>query len=341
MKLEWQFTNFPLGDISAAISNTVSEIAQQHMPDIADMFPLQSAFETLGHFDEDWFVVRITHKHGFGIPSTGNLEGSELEEIRQKVLPFVPRTHTELFTLLGSSWFSSERFTYIGPYKPTAACWPDVQQHLVDWLNHLVVPEIMLRNQARVLRAIPPPPQFNLSEIRRSVWVLECEEVCNQGTAFTLLGIGLVTCHYVLGKNTQAFKPEKPSEKFQVRILSTNEAVNLAVLAIDAPSNDALVKGTEVTVTFRRVCAKLEILNFRFHDLRHTAASRLRMQGADIHTVAQLLGHKDLRMAARYQHLSPAFLAEAVNRLDAVFGDLSHHSVTTPKALPAAMAVSV
>jgi DNA invertase Pin-like site-specific DNA recombinase len=27
--------------------------------------------------------------------------------------------------------------------------------------------------------------------------------------------------------------------------------------------------------------------------------------GADIHTVAQLLGHKDLRMAARYQHLSP------------------------------------
>ena len=92
----------------------------------------------------------------------------------------------------------------------------------------------------------------------------------------------------------------------------------------------------QVTVTFRRVCARLEIVNFRFHDLRHTAASWLRMQGADIHTVAQLLGHKDLRMAARYQHLSPAFLAEAVNRLDAVFGDLSHHSVTTPKALPAA-----
>ena len=86
---------------------------------------------------------------------------------------------------------------------------------------------------------------------------------------------------------------------------------------------------------------KLEIMNFRFHDLRHTAASWLRMQGADIHTVAQLLGHRDLRMAARYQHLSPAFLADAVNRLDAVFGDLSHHSVTTPKALPAAVSVSV
>jgi len=46
----------------------------------------------------------------------------------------------------------------------------------------------------------------------------------------------------------------------------------------------------------------------------------MRMQGADIHTVALLLGHKDLRMAARYQHLSPAYLQEAVNGLDCVFG---------------------
>src|SRR6266702_1963828 len=76
----------------------------------------------------------------------------------------------------------------------------------------------------------------------------------------------------------------------------------------------------QVTVTFGRSCRNLNILDFRFHDLRDTAASWLRMRGADIHTVAQLLGHKDLRMAARYQHLSPAFLQEAVNGLDCVFG---------------------
>ena len=44
------------------------------------------------------------------------------------------------------------------------------------------------------------------------------------------------------------------------------------------------------------------------------------MAGADIHTVAELLGHKDLRTAKRYQHLSPSFLAEAVGKLDKVFG---------------------
>jgi integrase len=72
----------------------------------------------------------------------------------------------------------------------------------------------------------------------------------------------------------------------------------------------------QVSVAFKRTCTAVSIDDFRFHDLRHTAASWLRMQGADIHTVAQLLGHKDLRMAARYQHLSPAFLADAVGRLD-------------------------
>lgn len=75
------------------------------------------------------------------------------------------------------------------------------------------------------------------------------------------------------------------------------------------------------------------------------------MSGADIHTVAQLLGHKDLRMAARYQHLSPAFLAEAVGKLDAVFGsneslnlvengEERHRSVTDNLALTDGTAVS-
>lgn len=91
-----------------------------------------------------------------------------------------------------------------------------------------------------------------------------------------------------------------------------------------------------VSVAFSRVCRKLKISDFRFHDLRHTAASWLRMQGADIHTVSQLLGHKDLRMAARYQHLSPEFLADAVGRLDLTFAEcqgLCHPYVTAPKQL--------
>ena len=90
----------------------------------------------------------------------------------------------------------------------------------------------------------------------------------------------------------------------------------------------------QVSMAFVRTCRTVGIADFHFHDLRHTAASWLRMSGADIHTVAQILGHKDLRMAVRYAHLSPGFLSEAVGRLDAVFGDLRPHSVPEPKALP-------
>ncbi len=97
----------------------------------------------------------------------------------------------------------------------------------------------------------------------------------------------------------------------------------------------------QVSTAFARACRKAGIEDFRFHDLRHTAASWMRMKGADIHTVAQLLGHKDLRMAARYQHLSPAFLAEAVQSLDAVFGSLCYPGFTTRGALPEPESVTV
>jgi integrase len=86
-----------------------------------------------------------------------------------------------------------------------------------------------------------------------------------------------------------------------------------------------------VSVAFARLCRKQQVLNFRFHDLRHTAASWLRTKGADSHTVAQLLGHKDLRMAARYQHLSPVYLANAVARLDEGFRIPRYPRVTQPK----------
>jgi integrase len=123
-----------------------------------------------------------------------------------------------------------------------------------------------------------------------------------------------------------------------------------AQAAIGSPLFDADTKLTDklfakithdqVSTAFRRVCRAVNISDFRFHELGHTAASWLRMRGTDIHTVAQLLGHKDLRMAARYQHLSPAFLGDAVGRLDAVFGELRYQDVTTQKQLEVTSAVS-
>jgi integrase len=74
-----------------------------------------------------------------------------------------------------------------------------------------------------------------------------------------------------------------------------------------------------VSQAFLRACREIGIADFRLHDLRHTAASWLRMSGADLQDVAKLLGHRDVRMTNRYAHLSGDHLSAAVNRLDAVF----------------------
>jgi len=55
--------------------------------------------------------------------------------------------------------------------------------------------------------------------------------------------------------------------------------------------------------------------SFRFHDLRHTTASWLKMAGVDDYTVMEILGHSDHTMMKRYAHLSPEHKKTAINTL--------------------------
>jgi integrase len=58
------------------------------------------------------------------------------------------------------------------------------------------------------------------------------------------------------------------------------------------------------------------IENFRFHDLRHSFATRLVQNGVDLYKVSKLLGHADVSTTQRYAHHYPESLRDGVEVLD-------------------------
>lgn len=68
--------------------------------------------------------------------------------------------------------------------------------------------------------------------------------------------------------------------------------------------------------TFENAVRAVRIADFRFHDLRHTFASRLVMAGVDLPTVKEWMGHKDIKMTLRYTHLSSGHKQAAVRALE-------------------------
>lgn len=66
---------------------------------------------------------------------------------------------------------------------------------------------------------------------------------------------------------------------------------------------------------FRDALATAGIKDFRFHDLRHTAASFLAQNGATLLEIQQVLGHKTPTMTARYAHLVESHVESVVDRV--------------------------
>jgi integrase len=66
---------------------------------------------------------------------------------------------------------------------------------------------------------------------------------------------------------------------------------------------------------FGKAVKKAGIAHLRFHDLRHTFATRLVQKGHDFCKIGKLLGHKDLKTTQRYAHHCPDSLRDGVESL--------------------------
>jgi integrase len=99
-----------------------------------------------------------------------------------------------------------------------------------------------------------------------------------------------------------------------------NKVKNMASdLVFPSPSN--LMRPWDSRSSWLFALQKANIQNFRFHDLRHSCASYLAMNGASLAEIAEVLGHKTLQMVKRYAHLSEAHTAKVVQSMnEKIFG---------------------
>jgi integrase len=75
---------------------------------------------------------------------------------------------------------------------------------------------------------------------------------------------------------------------------------------------------TSLKTSWMAIAKAARLKHFRFHDLRHSFASRLVQAGVDLATVRELLGHSDFALTLRYSHLSAANKEAAVAKLGGV-----------------------
>jgi integrase len=122
------------------------------------------------------------------------------------------------------------------------------------------------------------------------------------------------------------------------RDIPMNETVKATLKGIERIGANVFCNGdgetfANVRRSFETAVRKSGIEDFRFHDLRHTFASNLVMEGIDIMTVKELMGHKDLTMTLRYSHLAPNHKTRAVNILDRVMSQNPPHEEIVKKVV--------
>jgi integrase len=82
------------------------------------------------------------------------------------------------------------------------------------------------------------------------------------------------------------------------------------------PSKDAAHRYAYSLIrkAFQSVLRTAGIADFRFHDLRHTAASHMAMSGATQGELMEVLGHRSPTMTRRYAHFSKEHIARVMQK---------------------------
>jgi integrase len=91
----------------------------------------------------------------------------------------------------------------------------------------------------------------------------------------------------------------------------------------------ALVFGLTDTIktAFKSACGEAELVDFRFHDCRHTATTRMIASGSSHTEVMKITGHTQLKTFLRYLNITPETTRRVAMNLDIYLNVQDRHRV--------------
>lgn len=183
---------------------------------------------------------------------------------------------------------------------------------------------ISVANPCELVRKPPTPPGRNrllkadeeaalLTALqptgRRSMWMAPLVQLALQTAMRRGELLALRWEHINLAAQT-AFLPVTKNGTARLVPLSTR-AVAILTALVPAPAGQVFhISAMTMEAAFRRACARAGIVNLHFHDLRHTATSRMAERLPNVIELASVTGHRTIQMLKRYYHPSAEALAK-------------------------------
>ncbi|MDQ2977255.1 MAG: site-specific integrase [Acidobacteriota bacterium] len=169
---------------------------------------------------------------------------------------------------------------------------------------------------------------FDGCEWLRSIVLMALHTGMRRGEIFGLQWFDLnFDCGLIHVRNTKNGKDRLIPMNATVRAVPGDQPKTSSFVFPSPRTEERLV---EIKYAFSHALKDAKIRDLRFHDLRHTAATRMGDAGADAFTLAAIFGWSDIRMAMRYTHAMEDAKRRAVEAIAQNFISRDH-SVTNEK----------
>lgn len=195
--------------------------------------------------DENRFIMTLKYFEGL-VCITGGV--SQNSPISTKTIERIQRGEREFGFLHEETEQLQGAFVLCARRVGDTIDWDEIRRAIFDWLKEVKIKEIT--NEISLASRMFRKESTFAHAASNAVIVLECETSCFQGTAFSLDGVGFVSCSHVLGPSSVAFSAKDPTKRFKVEVVNNNKELDVCILRAPGLKVPHFVKSKGGTVDY-------------------------------------------------------------------------------------------